>query len=260
MRGIRLLYKIWTRWNKKLFRQAHKVYTLGSGMQILLSKYVEKEKIKVIPNWTGFTQLKAIRKEENLFIRENNLHGKFIVQYSGNIGVTHNVESLVELAKEMQDEPDVLFLIIGRGDRYHHIENLIKKYQLDNCELMPFQSDNMLNYSLSAADLGVIILDDQTAHVSVPSKIYNLLAVGLPLMTIASNYSELAELVHQWENGKSFEKDQTEDMIHFIKKLKMSQELHARFARNSKIASQRYTIKNAKLYLDSYLEKEEVTV
>ena len=114
------------------------------------------------------------------------MQNKFIVQYSGNIGVTHNVETLIEIAELLKDNTDILFQIIGRGPRKSKLENLVKEKNLPNCVFLPFQTDDMFPYSLSAADVGVVILDETTSKGSVPSKSYNLMSYGIPSLYIAS--------------------------------------------------------------------------
>jgi glycosyltransferase involved in cell wall biosynthesis len=211
------IYKFWIKANKNLFKRAHRVYTIGNGMANLLAKYVNREKLTIIHNWSGLTKVKEILRDENHFIKAQGLEQKFIVQYSGNIGYTHNVEVLVEIAKALQSEEDIFVLIIGRGERYNHIQELVSKSNLKNCRLLPFQPDDQLNYTLSAADLGVVLLDDKTAHVSIPSKIYNLQAVGVPILGIAIPDSELGHHLEKHANGICFSPSDIKSIVDFIK-------------------------------------------
>ncbi|MBC7381820.1 MAG: glycosyltransferase family 4 protein [Bacteroidia bacterium] len=247
------LYKFWGRQNKKIFAKAHRVYTIGEGMAKLVDAYMSRNKMVIIPNWSGLTKLHSVSKENNPWIKRNILENKFIVQYSGNIGYTHNVEELVEIAKELKNEKDLIFLIIGRGEKVKLIQELITTYQLNNCLLMPFQADNELNYSLAAADLGVVLLDDKTSHVSIPSKIYNLQAVGVPLLGIASMDSELNKHIEQFHNGKCFPKNDKQGIIDFILNMKNHPDKQKLLSENSKIAAQFFTNANAGKYLQSYV-------
>ena len=72
------------------------------------------------------------------------------------------------------------------------IERLIEERGLDNVQMLPFQTDEMFPYSLSAADLGVVILHESVGRGSVPSKAYNLMSFGIPALYIAAPDSELA--------------------------------------------------------------------
>lgn len=247
-------YKLWAKWNKKLFAKAHRLYTIGSGMKALLSQYVDNSKIDLIPLWSGLTKIHPIEKEKNIFIEKNNLQGKFIVQYSGNIGMTHNVDILVKIAEEMKQYEDIFFLVIGRGDGVKNIIRMIEQYQLINCIQLPFQPDDMLNYSLSAADLGVVILDNKLSHASMPSKIFNLQAVGVPILAIADENSEINHHIEYYNMGKSFSEDNIPGIIDYILKCKNDSAYLESIKKASKSASQEFSIGNAKKYLDLYLQ------
>lgn len=247
------IYRAWISWNKKLFKKVHRLYTIGEGMKKLLAQYTDAKNIFIIPNWSGLTKIKPVAKSENPFVMENKLQNKFIVQYSGNIGYTHNVELLVEVAKMMKEYNDIIFLIIGRGDRVNHIKNLIQEYKLDNCIQMPFQPDETLNFSLAAADLGVVILDEKTAHASVPSKIYNLQAVGVPIVAIASLDSEINEHIEKYGNGKTFAQNDLEGVKNYILKCKSDKGYLKQISDNSIIASKEFSMTNANKYYKHYV-------
>lgn len=254
-----ILYKIWQRWNIKIFEKAHRVYTLGESMRKALSNYIDAERIIVINNWSGLVNLNHIPKENNPFIQKNKLDGKFVVMYSGNIGYTHNVETLISVAEELISIPDICFLIVGRGERYNAINQMIKSKKLSNCLLMPFQDDREIRYSLSAADLSVVILDETVALSSIPSKTYNLLAVGSAFMVIGSEFSELSGFVRKHDIGNSFLSSAISDMTSFILKLKNERNLLFRYKQNSQDLSKIYTNQNSKKYLTTYLDINDVT-
>lgn len=252
-----LLYRSWVKWNKKLFARAHRLYTIGTGMKVLLSKYIESNKIDLIPLWSGLTKIHPIEKSDNIFIKQNKIEGKFIVQYSGNIGATHNIEILVKIAAEMTQHENILFLIIGRGDGYKNIASLIEKNELKNCMLLPFQPDDMLNYSLAAADLGVVILDDKVAHASMPSKIYNMQAVGVPLLAISDLKSEVNTHIEKYKIGKCFTENNFTGIKDFIIKCESDQALLESYKKAAKLAAKEFTIHNAKKYLDLYVSQNQ---
>ncbi len=145
-----------------------------------LCKYVDRERLIVHSIWSIFQENSRVRKQNNPFIREHGIEDKFVVQYSGNIGLTHNVEALIDIAERLKEEKCILFQVIGRGPRQTVIKRLIEQRGLDNVQMLPFQSDEMFPYSLSAADLGVVILHESVGRGSVPSKAYNLMSFGIP--------------------------------------------------------------------------------
>ena len=247
-----LIFRIWARWNRRLFKKAHRIFTLGDAMKRILCRYVNQEKIHVINYWSSLSDIKPVSKSNNPFLKAQSLLGKFIIEYSGNIGYTHNVETLLDVAEKFIDEPKVVFLIIGRGERFHTIKNLIHTNHLTNCRLLPFQPDSVIINSLAAADLSIVILDEKVASYSVPSKIYNLLAVGSAFMAIGSPESEMAKFVEDYKIGKSFSQTDISGMVDFIKELKEDPGKIIIYKSNALRASDYFTRKNVLKYLEAY--------
>ncbi len=176
------------------------------------------------PEYTANVSNGRVVKADNPFIREHQLEGKFIVQYSGNIGLSHRVEWLIELAEELQKHDHILIQIIGRGPRKPVLERLVAEKNLANCQFLPFQSDEMFPYSLSAADVGVVMLDPRISQGSVPSKTYNLMAYGIPALYVASPDSELARYTDKYEHGLCVEEQQIMEAAEFLIKLSRNSE------------------------------------
>lgn len=248
-----LLYRKWEKWNNKLFAKADKIFTLSDGMKKQLSLYINNDKIVSIPNWSASTKLHPIKKEDNIFIQNNNLIDKFIVMYSGNIGNTHNVEYIIEVAKKLKDNNNIQFLIIGEGGKKKILENKVAEYELSNCLFLTWQNVDMMPYSLASADIAIVTLNDDTASLSVPSKTYNLLAVGAPLLCIASEKTELHKLVSKYNNGKCFDKKDVEEMSKYILDIYNNSALKKELSDNSLRASELFTYKNAKIYVQKLL-------
>lgn len=243
------IYKVWAKLKKKLYKKADRIYTLSEGMKEVLTQYGPTEKIKVVPLWSASEDFKPIDKRQNAFIKNHNLEGKFIVLYSGNIGYTHSVECMVEIAKQMQDDKDVVFLIIGEGKKKQEIIDEVERCNLQNVILLPYQDFSVLPYSLASADLGVITLDENVSKVSVPSKSFNLFAVGAPILAICNEETEMYRLLNKYGNGRCIPKSRIEDMAAYIRELKDNKELKDTYSRNSITASKDFTYKNAELYL-----------
>lgn len=247
------LYKKWEKWNNKLFAKADKIFTLSDGMKKQLSSYTDNDRIVSIPNWSASTKLHPINKEENIFIKRHNLTDQFIVLYSGNIGNTHNVEYIIEVAKKLKEYNNIQFLIIGEGGKKKTLENKVAEYELSNCSFLTWQNVDMMPYSLASADVAVVTLNDDTAALSVPSKTYNLLAVGTPLLCIASEKTELYKLVSEYNNGKCFDKNDVAEMSEYILNIYNNPILKNELSRNSLEASKQYTYKNAEQYVQKLL-------
>lgn len=243
------LFNMWAGWNRKLFLKAKKVFTLSEGMAERLGSYMDRNKITVVPCWSANSTFAPMAKEENLFVKEHGLKGKFVVMYSGNMGVTHNVQLLVECAKRLKEVTGIHFMLIGGGTKKSELEATVKAEGLPNCTFLDWLPAEQLPYSLAAADLGVISLTDETALVSVPSKTFNLLAVGCPLMCIVPQRSEIARMVDKYENSKCFEVNEVNRMVDYIRLLSSNKAEQIRLSKNSLVAATDFTVENAKSYL-----------
>ncbi len=243
------IYKLWQSWNCKLFARADGIYTLSLGMKRQLANYCSEDKIRIIPNWSASSQLRPIEKSKNPFLQQLGLCGKFVVMYSGNIGYTHRVECIIEIAKRVSHDSDIQFVIIGEGAKKEEMIKMAHLYGLKNCHFLTWQTPEVMPFSLAAADVAVITLNDDASAVSVPSKTYNLLAVGAPLLCIASQSTELYQLVSQFKNGSCFDYDKIEEMSEFILKLKSNPNILGELSQNSCNAAQYYTYKNAEQYV-----------
>jgi len=102
----------------------------------------------------------------------------------------------------------------------------------------------------------VIILDDKTPDVSIPSKIYNIMAAGLPVLAIASPDSGIGDLIKSHKIGEVFEKTNIKDMCQFIRELKHDSRKRSIYSSCSLEASGLFTSKNAEFYLGSYIDNE----
>lgn len=253
MKETHFVYRLWGRLNRRSFRKAHRLFTISERMADLLEVYVNRDKIIIQPIWSIFQENNKCDKDSNPFIKEHQLEGKFIVQYSGNIGLTHNVEAMIDLAELMTDQKDLVFLIIGRGPRKPFLQQLVEEKNLPNCMFLPFQSDEMFPYSLSAADLGVVILDELTSKGSVPSKSFNLMSYGIPSLYIASLDSQLNFYAEKYRHARCFTKSNLEDAKSFILNLMGDKAAYQEFSNAALQASEDFKRDNADKFVTKYL-------
>lgn len=247
-------YRIWAWLNRRSFRRAYRIFTISEPMADMLGRYIDRKRLIVHPIWSIFQDNECIAPENNAFIREHGLEGRFVVQYSGNIGLTHNVEAMIELAEKLQDDDRIVFQIIGRGPRKPLIERLVRERNLSNVQMLPFQSDEMFPYSLSAADLGVVILHESVSRGSVPSKAYNLMSFGIPALYIAADDSELARYAREFDNAGCFAADQLDEMSSFIRRLATDRVEHESMMKRAERAAGHFRINNADRFVASYFD------
>ncbi len=256
MKESHIVYKVWSFLNRLSFKKAYRLFTIGNRMSGLLSRYVDKSKLHITPIWSIFQSNEKTPKDQNPFIKLHGLEGKFIVQYSGNIGLTHKVELMVELAEMLKDNTNILFQIIGRGAKLPAILELVEKKKLPNCQFLPFQSDEMFPYSLSAADLGIVILDDATSKGSVPSKSYNLMSYGIPSLYIAADDSELHDYCERYNHGRCYSSDDLNKAAAFILEISRDESLRQHYINNTVAAANDFKRGNADKIVELYLQEK----
>ena len=211
-----------------------------------------KEKIKVINWWADTEFIKPVKKEENRFISENNLEGQFIVMYSGNFGLTHNIEKILNAALFLENDSDIKFVIIGDGPKKKIVDDFEQEHNLSNLLVLPFQSEKILPYSLAASDISVVLDSfssnkgaDSTA--SIPSKIYYLMSAGTVIYAESDSTSELNRLIKIHDLGMCDSTQNIERFVEFIKLCQGDKNLLEKFKMNSRLASSNYTKQNANL-------------
>jgi len=234
----------WRKYHEIVFKRATRVITISSGMKENLLQNYPSVPIDTVNVWADGLFFKQIPKEKNPFITDQSLADKFVIMYSGNLGRTHDVDILVDIAEKLQDT-DAFVLIIGGGEKRDMIDKKIEKLKLKNCRLLSLLPVQMLPYSMSAADLGVVSLGREASLLSVPSKTFSLLSAGRPLLCIADPSSELACLVKEHLVGESFSPSQLDQMVSFIRKLMQDNVLKDQLSKNALDASKKYTPNNA---------------
>lgn len=236
--------RFWKRTNKIVLERADTVFTLTERMATQLSDYCSNTNVKITPIWSDNKFFRPINKNSNPFFSHHELSGHFIVLYSGNLGNTHNVEIIPELASHVSNRR-ILFLIIGDGDRKKWLLDEIEKRQLTNCKLLPLQPVEDIPFSFASGDIALVAQGTQSSGLSMPSKTFDFMSAGLPLLCIAGKESELYNLVDKFSNGKCFTAAQVHEIVTFLEELAEDEELCESYRNHSLLASRSFTRQNA---------------
>jgi colanic acid biosynthesis glycosyl transferase WcaI len=198
-----LFARLWTRMNARAMLDARVVITLSEGMREALHRHLGRQascvRIEVVPNWADTDQLRPVPKAENPFAVEHDQVDKVTVLYSGNMGTTHDLDSIVEAASILQSERRISFLLIGDGLGREKTE--LAAAGLANVRLLPRQPWEVLPYSLATGDIAIVTQTPGSEQLSMPSKAYSLMAAGCALLVCTHGESDLAQLVRTWNLG-----------------------------------------------------------
>jgi glycosyltransferase involved in cell wall biosynthesis len=138
---------------------------------------------------------------ENAFSAAHGLTGKFVVMHSGNLGLAQSLETIVEAAERLREEPGIQFVFQGDGVKKPDLEQQVRTRGLTNVVFLPFQPKERLAESFASADLFVVSLQAGLAGYIVPSKLYGILAAGRPYVAAVEPACEVATLTVRHDCG-----------------------------------------------------------
>jgi colanic acid biosynthesis glycosyl transferase WcaI len=195
--------KIWRKLNRYSYQRAIKLVVLGRDMKdLLIQNYgLAPEKIEYIPNWSITPTNTFIPFEKNDLARELNIQAKFVVQYSGNMGLWHDIDTFVRAAAQLKTNPDIQFLFIGNGIRQQQSHQLSQELELTNIIWMDFVPKDQLSTSLACAHVALISLNTGLEGIAVPCKLYGILGSGRAILAQVPATSEVADTIIEEECG-----------------------------------------------------------
>lgn len=187
--------------NAPMFRALDSVVIIGRDTEKLLLRYrgMTREKIRFIPNWATLPRGVRAVDPDNPYRRS--LSARFVVGLSGNLGFTHDPVIVFEAARLLRDDGDIHFLLSGWGVGFDQLKALQAEAKLPNVTLVDRVEDDQLEAFLSAADVWIIPYRKNVAGVSVPSRFYNLLAIGRPVILVSEADAEAALTVAEHDVG-----------------------------------------------------------
>ena len=189
--------------NRWLYKHARKIIVVGRDMKKLISKKSSGLNISIdyIPNWAEIDDVKPRQRSENLLITELGIENKLIVLHAGNIGYPTDVDTLIDVMKTLNGDDRFHFVFIGSGVKRHLLENAIDKFDLINLSLLdPRPRGEQIDF-LNACDIGLVSLVKDMYGAAMPSKTYNIMAAGKPVLALTDEGSELALVIDESRIG-----------------------------------------------------------
>ena len=231
-----VVVKVWDWFNKKVYRDAKNVVTLGKKMAIKISvkNNLALRKINVIPPWVDTKLIQPLNYEKNPLVKKFNPEGRRVVLYSGNMGFSHDIDTMLEAAKLLKGRNDILFLFIGGGDKYQVVADYLLINQLDNIALYPYQEKLDLPYTMSLASISLVSLDSGAQELMIPSKVFYYMAAGSAVIGICSDKSELKDIINNCDCGVCIEPGNPKNLANNIEKLLQNSRDLDRYRYNSR--------------------------
>jgi glycosyltransferase involved in cell wall biosynthesis len=239
--------------NALMFRALNAVVIIGRDTEPLLLRYkgLTRDRICFIPNWATLAPAVRPIKPDNPYRRP--IAARFIAGLSGNLGFTHDPVVVFEAARLLRDDPDIHFLLSGWGIGFERLKEMQSEANLPNVTLVDRVSGQDLEEFLSAADVWLIPYRKDLAGVSVPSRFYNLLAIGRPVVLVSEANAEAALTVREHGLGWVVEPDNAGELARAIRLASSSD--NASISERAVIAAQRFNFTDAMTSYATLMQK-----
>ena len=198
--------KILNNLNGRLYDGAKKIIVVGRDMKELVAAQLsnkasdnqtEVNKIEVIQNWAALEEIEPLPRAENPLLKELNLLDKFVFLYAGNMGHPQDLESVVECAEKLKNDARFHFLFIGSGVKRKWLEREVAEKRLVNVTVIAPRPRGEQKIFLNACDVGLVPLVDKMFGVAMPSRTYNFLAAGKPVLALTDSDSEVVKVIEE---------------------------------------------------------------
>jgi len=216
----------------------------------LTARGISYAKISIIPNWAP--PIQSVDRANNPFRRAHGLEGQFVVVYSGNMGLAHDFDTVLDAADSLRGQR-IVFLFIGEGPRRMEVEAAAHLRRIDNIRFLASQPADKLSESLSAGDAHLVTMRPNLCGLVVPSKIYGVLAAGRPCLFVGPADSEAARLLQETDSGFVVAPGQSAQLASEILDWASHPTMHAAACRKARIAGAACTAQNAAEAFDEML-------
>jgi colanic acid biosynthesis glycosyl transferase WcaI len=184
--------------NRYLLRHADAIVALGDRMQrrLVEEKGADPARVHVIHNWADCDAIVPGPKD-NAFSREHGLADRFVLMHSGNVGLSQNLDVLIEAADRLRSKERLTIVIVGDGSKRASLEAMVASRGLTNVRFLPYQPKALLHDSFATADAFLVALKGGIEGFIVPSKVYGILAAGRPYVAATDPSSEAAQIARE---------------------------------------------------------------
>ena len=185
-----LIWKIGRIVEKITYKYSDKIIVISEDFKKnLMEKGVPEEKIVVVYNWVDQNAVVNVDRSENKLIKAYGIDPeKFYIEYSGNIGLTQNMDLLLDVMKELKEShPQIGLILVGEGAYKRQVEEIVARDGLTNVKMLPFQPYEDISHVFSLGDVGLIISKPGVGANSVPSKTWSIMSASRPVL---ANFDE----------------------------------------------------------------------
>lgn len=196
-------------------RSADLVVVLGETMAGLLERRGAR-RIAVVHNWADESTIRPLPVDESAYRAARGWGSRFVVLYSGNMGLAHDFDTVLAAAERLETRTDITFAFVGDGPRRKEVERAATARDLKNVEFHSAVPRLALGDGLAAGDIHLVTLRPEVPGLLVPSKIYGILAAGRPTLYVGPPVGEVHDIVVSAGCGTAVSNDDVEALASSI--------------------------------------------
>ena len=236
-----IFVRVIDRINRWLYKHANRLVVVGRDMRRLVSNKAEGLDVPIvfIPNWSDLDAIEPYEKTQNRLLRELGIQDKFVLMYAGNIGHPTDIETIVSAAEILRNDDRIHFVFVGSGAKHGWLEQETARRKLDNISILGQLPRDRQNEFLNACDVGLVSLVRGMLGTAMPSRTYNILAAGKPVIALTDDGSELAMVIDEEKVGWHTRPGEPEALVSLIRVAQNDQDIIAEMGKRSRAAAER---------------------
>jgi glycosyltransferase involved in cell wall biosynthesis len=207
---------------KRAYASVNRIIVCGRDMGLLFEqKLGTNEKIVIIENWADIDTVYPNFEIQQSIYEDLGLTNKIVFQYAGNIGRCQGLEELLDIIA-LCSNPALHFVFIGEGALKSALIAKTESHKITNVSFMNSFHRSQQNLFLNACDVAIVSLYDAMLGLGVPSKSYNIMAAGKPILYLGNKNGEIGLVVEENKIGWQFESSQTHEILAFFNQFNKS--------------------------------------
>jgi glycosyltransferase involved in cell wall biosynthesis len=186
-----------------LYRSVARIVVIGRDMKEIVRRKLPPgdSRVTLITNWADLSAVLPRERGANAILRRENLLSNLVLQYAGNMGRSHDIEVILDATRSDEFPAEIVFLFLGDGAKRPLVEREQSHGKNGHLRLLGAFPREQQSEFLNACDAAIITFVTGMAGISVPSRMYNVLAAGKPILAVADEGSELALVVREHDVG-----------------------------------------------------------
>jgi glycosyltransferase involved in cell wall biosynthesis len=224
---------------KYLARRSDQLVVISEGFRDLLDHWgVRPERVDTLPLWAPLEDI-PLRDKDNHWSTKYGLTSTINIVYSGTLGLKHNPQHLVTLARRIASRSDTRLLVISEGVGANFLKEQKELLNLAKLEILPYQPFSDLPDVFGSADILLVLLEPEAGIFSVPGKVLSHLCAGRPQVGLIPRGNRASRVIDESCGGIAIDPGCPDDFIDAVVRLVESPEERAILGRNARAYAER---------------------